>query len=63
MKGMIWKTVSGTLNTTIEQAENILFTSFSIPGAGIEPRVIATAVSLEENSLSQPVIGENGVYV
>ncbi|MGF1586299.1 MAG: peptidylprolyl isomerase [Bacteroidales bacterium] len=55
--------VSGTLDTTIEQAENILFTSFSIPGAGIEPRVIATAVSLEENSLSQPVIGENGVYV
>jgi peptidyl-prolyl cis-trans isomerase D len=51
------------MNTTVEQAENILFNSFSVPGAGIEPRFIATATSIPENTLSEPVRGENGVYV
>ncbi len=50
------------LDTKIEQADNIRFTSFSVPGAGIEPRLIGTAMYLDENILSLPVVGENGVY-
>lgn len=51
------------LDTDVEEATNVRFTSLSVPGAGIEPRLIATAHSVEENVLSDPVAGENGVYV
>ena len=57
------QSLAGTLNTQVEQATNVLFSSLSVPGAGIEPRLIATALNLEANRLSPPVIGENGVYV
>ncbi len=55
--------LASTLDTSVEQANNVVFTSFSVPGAGIEPRLIASALVTEENSISQPVKGENGVYV
>ncbi len=55
--------LASALNTSVEQANNIVFTTFSVPGAGIEPRLIATALLTEENNTSQPVKGENGVYV
>ncbi|MFC2080973.1 SurA N-terminal domain-containing protein [Bacteroidota bacterium] len=48
---------------SVEQANNINFTSVSLPGAGIEPRVIAAASVLPEGQMSQPVHGNNGVYV
>ncbi len=51
------------LNTQPEQAQNIRFSSFSVPGAGIEPRLIATALYTEPGIISSPVKGENGVYV
>jgi peptidyl-prolyl cis-trans isomerase D len=57
------ETIADNLNTQVQQASDISFASFSVPGAGIEPRLIATAVSLDENSLSGPVTGENGVYL
>lgn len=57
------ETIASMLNTQVEQAENILFSSFSVPGAGIEPRLIAAAVSTREDQLSGPVTGENGVYL
>ena len=62
-QGQDLPSLASTLNTQVEQANNIVFTSFSVPGAGIEPRLIATALSTEESSISQPVTGENGVYV
>jgi len=46
-----------------QQASNISFTSVSLPGAGIEPRVLAAAAVLPANQLSQPVTGNIGVYV
>ncbi len=51
------------LGVIIETATGISFNSFSIPGAGIEPQVIATAVNSEQGILSSPIKGNNGVYV
>ncbi|MBI5219231.1 MAG: peptidylprolyl isomerase [Bacteroidia bacterium] len=59
------KTIDGLaakLNTTVGTAENISFSSFSIPGAGIEPVVIATVTAMPVNKLSGPLKGNNGVY-
>jgi peptidyl-prolyl cis-trans isomerase D len=50
-------------NLNIESALEISFTSFSIPNAGIEPKVIAYASSMEEGKISEPIAGENGVYL
>ncbi|MCD6564439.1 MAG: SurA N-terminal domain-containing protein [Bacteroidales bacterium] len=51
------------LGVNIETATGIFFNSFSIPGAGIEPQVIAIAVNSDQDILTGPVKGNNGVYV
>jgi len=51
------------LGVNIETATGISFNSFSIPGAGIEPQVIAIAVNSDQDILTGPVKGNNGVYV
>lgn len=55
--------LAGNLNLSVSEANDITFNSFSIPGAGIEPAVIATAVNLPQDAISQPIKGSNGVYV
>lgn len=47
----------------VKEAPEITFNSFQIPGAGIEPKVIATASLLEEGTISAPIEGTQGVYV
>ncbi len=47
----------------VQQASNINFSSVSLPGAGIEPRVLAAAAILPADQISQPIKGNNGVYV
>ena len=51
------------LNLPVESATAVTFSSFSIPGAGIEPQLIAAAASAGEGAISQPVEGINGVYL
>jgi len=51
------------LNLQIEEAGSISLNSFSIPGAGIEPVVIATAVNSPLDTISSPIAGNNGVYI
>ncbi|MBN1790561.1 MAG: SurA N-terminal domain-containing protein [Bacteroidales bacterium] len=46
-----------------EPVANLRFTSSSLGNAGIEPNVIAAATALEKGVVSDPIIGENGVYV
>lgn len=50
-------------NLEMKTATDIGFESFQIPGAGIEPKVIATAVLSEKATISAPVIGNQGVYM
>lgn len=55
--------IASVLNLTVQEATNINFNSFSIPAAGIEPSVIASASSAEEGFLSQPIKGNNGIFI
>ena len=57
------ETLASKLSTKVKEARNISFTSFQIPGMGYEPKVIASAVTLDKGKISQPIVGENGVYV
>lgn len=47
----------------VKEATEVSFNSFQIPGAGIEPKVIAVAASTEQGKLSMPIEGNQGVYV
>lgn len=47
----------------VQEATDISFESFQIPGAGIEPNIIATAINSKKGTISNPIIGNQGVYV
>ncbi len=55
--------IAGELNTTVKNASNIDFNSFSIPGLGVEPAVVGTVATLDVDQISSPVSGSNGVYI
>lgn len=55
--------ISKKLNLKIEKADKVNFASITIPKAGLEPAVVGIATNLKKGSVSQPVVGNNGVYV
>jgi len=55
--------IAAHYNTTVQDAAGINFRSYSVPGAGIEPALIAAASASETGVLSKPVPGNNGVYM
>ncbi|HBL74049.1 MAG: hypothetical protein A2W90_12640 [Bacteroidetes bacterium GWF2_42_66] len=55
--------IARKLGSSVKDAVNISFTSYSIPEMGLEPAVIGTVVSLAENKISTPVKGNSGVYL
>ncbi|WP_421920622.1 peptidylprolyl isomerase [Marinifilum sp.] len=50
-------------NLEVKNASDISFSSFQIPGAGIEPNVISTASLIEKGEISAPIKGNQGVYM
>jgi len=55
--------LASSLGTTVGQAQDINFESYSIPGLGIEPAIAGAASALENGAVSKPIEGSNGVYV
>jgi peptidyl-prolyl cis-trans isomerase D len=55
--------IASHYNTVLQDATGINFRSYSVPGAGIEPGLIAAASASEAGVLSKPVEGNNGVYM
>lgn len=55
--------VASQLNTSVRNAANINFNSFSVPGLGSEPAVVGTVTSLDVDKISKPIVGNNGVYI
>lgn len=49
--------------TEIKLAEGISLSSYRLGAAGVEPAVVGTALTLEANTISAPVKGNNGVYI
>jgi len=55
--------IATNYSTTVQDASGINFRSYSVPGAGIEPALIAAASASGTGTLSKPVEGNNGVYM
>lgn len=51
------------VNLPVYSANDISFNSYVIPNAGFEPSIISAALAVLPNKLSEPVKGNNGVYV
>jgi len=51
------------LDVEVQNASSIDFAAYQVPGAGIEPALVALATSAKQGELSAPVAGNNGVFV
>ena len=55
--------IANKFNTNVEVASNISFRSYSVPNAGVEPKLVAVASTLNPEEISRPVKGNNKVFV
>ncbi len=55
--------IAKNVESTVSSAESVNFQNPFIPNLSNEPALAGTVFGLKQNKLSQPVKGENGVYV
>jgi len=55
--------VASALGTEVENATGVNFNSYSVPGMGLEPKVIGTVASIDVDKISAPIAGNSGVYI
>jgi len=55
--------VAGSMGLTVQEATQINFRSYSVPGAGVEPALISAASASKQGVVSGPVKGDNGVFM
>lgn len=51
------------LNTEVYEATDITFRTYSVPNAGVEPKMVAVATSVNADEIAGPVQGDNNVFV
>lgn len=55
---------AGKINTTVQRAENIRFSSNALPGGlGREPELLGVVFSIAQGETSKPITGNRGVFV
>jgi peptidyl-prolyl cis-trans isomerase D len=65
-KKLAYKTIDelgANIQQPVNDAQNITFNSFSLPYVGIEPEVIAAISISPKGKMSEPLKGNNGVFV
>jgi peptidyl-prolyl cis-trans isomerase D len=55
--------IAKALDLETKEAKSLRFFSYTMPGEGLEPKVVGGIASLEENEISIPLEGRSGVYV
>ncbi len=63
MKGKELEALAAEFKVEIDTLAGINFASSFLPDLGAEPRVVATASALPMNKLSNPIVGNSGVFV
>ena len=62
-KGKTLDDIAKIMGLTVQEATQISFRSYTIPGVGTEPALIAAASAAKQGTVSVPVKGNNGVYL
>ncbi len=57
------ESLADQFNTQVYNATDISFRSYSIPNAGIEPKMVAVATTANADEITGPIQGENNVFV
>jgi peptidyl-prolyl cis-trans isomerase D len=55
--------IASTMGLNVQEATQVNFKSYTLPGVGTEPALIAAASIAKQGSLAGPVKGNNGVYM
>ncbi len=55
--------IAKLMGLTVQEAAQISFRSYTVPGAGTEPTLIAAATVAKQGEITGPVKGSNGVYL
>jgi len=61
--GKMLDDIARDMKINVQEATQINFRSYTVPGAGTEPALIAAASAAKQGVVSGPVKGENGVYM
>ncbi len=56
------ESIAQNIGSKVEQANQVSFSSFSLPNAGVEPSVIAVAAISPEGKIEGPIVGNSGVF-
>jgi peptidyl-prolyl cis-trans isomerase D len=62
-EGKTLEGISNELGFTVQEATQVNFQSYSLPGAGVEPNLIAAASTAKTGIVEGPVKGNNGVFL
>jgi peptidyl-prolyl cis-trans isomerase D len=55
--------IARTMGLSVQEASQVNFRSYAIPGAGTEPALISAASTADQGIISGPVKGNNGVFM
>lgn len=55
--------LASALDSEVQSASDIDFGAFQVPGAGVEPALVALATTAKSGEISAPVAGNNGVFI
>jgi peptidyl-prolyl cis-trans isomerase D len=61
--GKTIENIAQAMGLTVQEATQINFRSYTVPGAGTEPALIAAASVAKQGTVSGPVKGTNGVFM
>jgi peptidyl-prolyl cis-trans isomerase D len=62
-EGKTLDAIAAEMNLTVQEATQINFRSFTVPGIGTEPALVAAASVAASGELTGPVNGTNGVFM
>jgi peptidyl-prolyl cis-trans isomerase D len=60
--GQSIESIAQAIGSKVEQANQVSFSLFSLPNAGVEPSVIAAAATSPEGKVIGPIVGKSGVF-
>ncbi len=55
--------IASTLGESVQLADNVSFSDYTIPGIGPEGAILGTLITLQPNHISEPIEGKRGVYI
>ncbi len=62
-EGKTLEDIASAMGLNVQEATQVNFRSYTVPGAGSEPALIAAASAAKQGVVAGPVKGENGVYM